>query len=424
MKDILKKIIVDFIERKLPPVLARDIEIPLNSGKIISIVGARRTGKTFLLYYLIKKMRQEIQSDRIVYINFEDDRLFPASLQTMDAFIQSYYELYPDNKFRRVYFFFDEVQEVENWELFIRRIYDNENCSIFITGSSSKLLTKEISTSLRGRSICYELFPLSFKEYLRFKSIEVSHYSTKSVSRVVNAFAEYTATSSFPELVNMNDTLRMKSLKEYLDLVIYKDVVDKYRVSNIHLMKYLVKFLFSNSANLISINKIYNEMKSIGLSVSRNSVYEYISYLEDSYTIFSLPKYTRNVREQLRNPRKFYALDTGLRRAMTIAEDKGKLLEGIIYLHLRRNYSDIYYYLSGFEVDFCTIMDNDIQLLNVCYAMSDTGTRNREITSLLHAMKELKKNSAFIITADEEGEEKIDNKSITILPAWKWLLDL
>lgn len=424
MKTTVKKIIVDFIERELPAVIARDIDIPLDSGKVISIVGARRTGKTFLLYFLINQIRGKIPPDRAVYINFEDDRLFPASLQTMDTFIQAYYELYPDNKSRKVYFFFDEIQEVKNWELFIRRIYDNENCSVFITGSSSKLLRKEISTSLRGRNICYELFPLNFKEYLRFKGLDYRPYSTKSESRIVHAFNEYMATSAFPELVSMNDTLRKKSLKEYLDLIIYKDVVERYHVSNIHLMKYLVKFLFSNSANLISINKIYNELKSAGLSVSRNSVYEYIAYLEDSYTIFSLPLYTRNVREQQRNPRKFYALDTGLRQSMTIAEDRGKLLEGIVYLYLRRRSENNYYFLSQLEVDFCTVADNDIQLCNVCYSMSDNATRNREISSLVQAMNAVKKDSAFIITADEEGEENVDEKKIQILPAWKWLLDM
>lgn len=205
MKETLKKIIVDFIERELPDINERDVEIPVNSGKIVSIVGARRTGKTFLLYLLIKKLREEIPSDRIIYINFEDDRLFPASLQTMDMFLQTYYELYPDNKSQKVYFFFDEVQEIENWELFIRRVYDTENCNIFITGSSSKLLIRELSTALRGRNISYELFPLSFKEYLDFKKIDVNPYSTKSISKTVHAFSDYFSTTAFPELINLDD---------------------------------------------------------------------------------------------------------------------------------------------------------------------------------------------------------------------------
>jgi uncharacterized protein len=424
MKEIIKKIIVDFIERVLPEIKNREINIPVNSGKIISIVGARRTGKTFLLYSLIKKLRIEIPKDRIIYFNFEDDRLFPASLKTMDIFLQAYYELYPDNKSHKVYFFFDEVQEIEKWELFIRRLYDNENCGIFITGSSSKLLIKEISTALRGRSISYELFPLSFKEYLTFRGIDVNLYSSKSLSRIVNSFNEYMLTTSFPELVNIEESLRRKSLNEYLDLIIYKDIVEKYGVSNIHLMKYLIKFLFSNSANLISINKIYNEMKSSGLSISRNSVYEYISYLEDSYTIFSLRLFTRNIREQRRNPNKYYSLDTGLRTAMTISEDKGKLLESIVYLHLRRYSGNIFYYLSDREVDFFVEKETrrSAQLINVCYDITSPATKKREISSLLSAMKETGNKTSLLLTADEEGEEVVENKIIRIKPVWKWIL--
>lgn len=422
MKENIKKIITDFIERKLPEIKEREIDVPVNSGKVVSIVGARRTGKTFLLYKLIKDLRETIPIDRIVYFNFEDDRIFPASLNTMNLFLESYYELFPDNKSQKVYFFFDEIQEIEKWELFIRRIYDTENCSIFITGSSSKLLIKEISSALRGRSISYELFPLSFREYLHFKNIEFTKYSSKSLSVVVNTFNKYYLTTAFPELINMDKELRRKSLNEYLDLIIYKDIVEKYNVSNIYLMKYLIKFLFSNSANLISINKIFNELKSYGLSISRNSVYEYISYLEDSYTIFSLPIYTRNLRERQRNPQKYYALDTGLRMAMTISEDKGKLLESIVFMELRRQTKDLFYYYTAKEVDFIREKDNHLELINVCYELNSLDTREREISSLSNAMNELNVKESYLLTGSEEGEELVNSKKITIMPVWKWLL--
>lgn len=422
MKELIKKILTDFIERELPEIKDREIEIPINSGKVVSIVGARRTGKTFLLYKLIKDLRQTISSDRIIYFNFEDDRIFPASLNTMNLFLESYYELFPYNKSQKVYFFFDEIQEIDKWELFIRRIYDNENCDIFITGSSSKLLIKEISSALRGRSISYELFPLSFREYLLFNDIDFTKYSSRSISQVVNSFNEYYLSTSFPELIKMEKELRRKSLNEYLDLIIYKDIVEKYNVTNIYLMKYLIKFLFSNSANLISINKIYNELKSLGLKVSRNSVYEYISYLEDSYTIFSLPLYTRNIRERQRNPQKYYALDTGLRMAMTISEDKGKLLESIVYMELRRQSKDIFYYYSNMEIDFIREKDNHLELINVCYDLSTAGTRKREIDSLLNGMTKLNIKDSFLLSLDEEGDEVIDNKRVEIIPVWKWLL--
>jgi predicted AAA+ superfamily ATPase len=410
----------------LPAVKDREITIPISSGKIINLVGARRTGKTYLLLSLIKKLRETVPTNRIVYLNFEDDRLYPVSIKTMDLFLQSYYELFPENKNEKVYFFFDEIQFIENWELFVRRIYDNENCEIYLAGSSSKLLLKDLDSSLRGRSLSYEIFPLSFKEFLNFYEYEITNLSSKSIAKVINLFNQYLFSTAFPEIINFEEILKWKSLREYLDLIVYKDIVERYGVSNIHLMKYLIKFLFSNSGNLISINKIYNELTSFGLKVSRNSVYEYISYLEDSYTLFNVKLYTRNIREQKRNPSKFYVLDNGLRRLVSISEDKGKLLESVVYLHLRRSSENIYYYMGNKEVDF--VLDESFQskitLINVCYDITNPLTARREIESLVEGMKELKIKASLLLTNYQQGEEKIDGMWIKIVPAWKWLLNL
>lgn len=190
-----------------------------------------------LANFLITELFDPKVNNYLILTNFTtikfSDPIFPASLNTMNFFLESYYELFPNNKSQKVYLFFDEIQEIEKWELFIRRIYDNENCDIFITGSSSKLLIKEISSALRGRSISYELFPLSFREYLLFKDINITKYSSRSISQVVNSFNEYFSSTSFPELVQMEKELRRKSLNEYLDLIIYKDIVEKYNVTNI-----------------------------------------------------------------------------------------------------------------------------------------------------------------------------------------------
>ncbi len=426
MKEILKTIIVDFIKRELPEIKKREINIPLNTGKIISLVGARRTGKTYLLFNIIKGLRDKIHRNRIIYVNFEDDRLYPASIKTMDLLLQSYYELFPDNKNEKVYFFFDEIQVIEKWELFVRRLYDNENCEIFLTGSSSKLLSKEISTSLRGRTLSFEIFPLSFNEFLFFKDCEIDSLSSKGIAKIINHFNEYLNNTSFPEIINFPDDLRWRSLSEYLDLIIYRDIIERYGVANIHLMKYLIKFLFSNTGNLLSINKIYNELSSYGLKVSKNSVYEYISYLEDSYTIFNVRLFSRNLKKQQRNPTKFYLLDNGLRKIVSISEDKGKLLESIVFNYLRRNSDSIYYFQGKQEVDF--VMDDNIrgerQLINVCYDLTLPSTKRREIESLIEGMNNLKLNHSFLLTNDEEFEEKINNKIIRVIPVWKFLLNL
>ena len=188
MKELFKNIIHDFIVKDLSAVNDRDYEIPFDISKIITIIGARRTGKTYLLFSIIKNLRKTINSENLIYINFEDDRLFPLKLEHLNSFIEAYYELYPDKKKEKVYFFFDEVQQVENWELFIRRIYDNEKCRIYITGSSSKLLSKEIASSLRGRTLSYSIFPYSFKEYLLYNNIKTDFYSSAGKAKLLNYF--------------------------------------------------------------------------------------------------------------------------------------------------------------------------------------------------------------------------------------------
>ncbi len=167
MKEVFKKLIVDFQERKFGRIVLREYDVPLDTKKIVSLIGVRRSGKTYVLFSLIEKLRQSGDGKNIVYINFEDDRLYPIGLKDLDGLLAGYYELYPQKRDEKVYLFLDEVQNIEGWERYIRRIYDTENVQIFITGSSSKLLSSEIATSLRGRTITYEIFPFSFREYLK-----------------------------------------------------------------------------------------------------------------------------------------------------------------------------------------------------------------------------------------------------------------
>jgi len=233
MKETFKILITDFIEKNLDNVYERDLTVPLNSKKIVSVIGARRVGKTYFLFSLINRIRKKTTRDRVAYINFEDDRLFPLTIREMNLFVEAYYELFPNNKGILVYFFFDEIQNVEKWELFVRRIYDSERCTIFISGSSSKLLSREIATSLRGRTISYELFPYSFKEYLRIKNTSLNYYSSETRVRIINLFNKYLKGSSFPEVVDSKGDEKRRILNEYYNLIIYKDLVERYNITNL-----------------------------------------------------------------------------------------------------------------------------------------------------------------------------------------------
>jgi predicted AAA+ superfamily ATPase len=423
-KDIFKRLIADSQENDLSYVMDRDMKIPLDAGKIISLIGVRRSGKTHVLYSIINKIRKTADPKNIVYINFEDDRLFPLVLKDLNTLLDAYYEMYPDKKNEKVYFLFDEIQNVQNWEKFIRRLYDTENCAIFITGSSAKLLSKEIATALRGRTLSYEVFPLSFSEFLRFKGIKPDIHSSKSQARIKNVLADCLIRGGFPEIINYDQAVFMKTLQEYIDLIMYRDVVERYSISNTFLLKRLIKFCYTNISTLVSFNKLYNDFKSEGLSISRNTVYEYISYLEDAYALFTVPIYAKSVREQWRNPRKIYSVDVGFKTAMDypLSMDIGRVFENIVFLELRRKTEKIYYFKGKQEVDFYYTLGGKEHLLNVSYEMESQETREREIRGLVEAMKRLSLKEGTVVTSEQKELIKTEAGEINVIPLWQWLL--
>jgi len=423
-KDIFKGLIVDFQKRDISHVIKRETTIPLDTGKIITIKGVRRCGKTCLLFSLINSLRERIDKKNIVYINFEDDRLFPLQSEDLAALTDAFYELYPDKKNEKVFFFFDEIQDVKGWEKFVRRIYDTENCSIFITGSSSKFLSKEIASSLRGRTLSYEIFPLSFTEFLRFKHIEIDLYSSGSVARIKNALHEYIMKGGFPEVVNYDRELFIRTLQEYVDLIMYRDILERFNITNTFLLKYLIKFCFTNISTLISFNKLYNDFKSQGLHLSRNTIYEYMSYLEDACALFMVPLHSASVREEWRNPRKIYTVDVGFKSVIEYPalKDIGRIYENLVFLELRKKHMNIRYMKQKQEVDFYFLDKGKGSLFNVCYNIDEPSTKEREIKGLLEAMETLGIRKASIITNEREEEIKANNKTIDIVPLWKWLL--
>ena len=417
-----KQLITDSLERDYSRVVARDIEIPLDSGKIISLIGVRRSGKTNILYSLIHRLRQTMQADTIVYINLEDDRLFPLTPHDLGGFLDSYFELFPHNRDRRGYFFFDEIQNAPEWERFIRRLHDTENCSVFVTGSSAKLLSREIATSLRGRTIPFEVFPLSFSEYLRFRAIKPGH-SSRAVSLIKNAFAEYCRTGGFPETAGVDDLRARQILHEYLQMIMYRDVAERHNVGNLFLLKSLIKHCFSNMANPLSLSKLYNDFRSQGMQLSRNTLFDYISYLEDAYALFLVPVNSPSAREVMRNPRKLYAIDHGLKGVVDLAtgNDIGRIFENIVFLQLRRKGQNICYGRQKQEIDFVLPESESPRLINVAYDISALETRNRELNGLVEGMQGLGVREALLLTAEVEETVTTEAGKITILPLWKWL---
>jgi len=422
-KDFFKLLIRDFMEKDLSHAKERDISIPLDVNKVVSIVGMRRTGKTLTLYLLANKLRRQIPRENVVYVNLEDDRLFPLALQDMDLLVQAYYDLFPGKKDERVYFFFDEIQNVPHWETFVRRLQDTENCRIYITGSSSKLLSREMATALRGRTISYEVFPLSFREFLTFKGVEYVPHSPRSESEVRHLFHDFLSRGGFPEVVDYQQDVLLRTLKEYLDLVIYKDIVERHRVTNLFVIRYLMNHLIRNLANLVSPGKLYNDLKSQGLRISKNTVYEYIGFMEEAFALFFIPVWASSVRKEWRNPKKVYVIDHALKRVLDTWEDIGRIYENLAFVELRRRYPRITYFKGRQEVDFYIEEGNPPLILNVCYDYTSPTTRDRETKGLMEAMETLRVDKALLITADAEEEIKAEGKTIQVLPLWKWLLE-
>ena len=424
MKDIFKRLITDFIETPIKGILPRDYNIPLNSKKIVSLIGIRRGGKSSILFDMINTLRDTISKENIIYLNFEDDRLYPLQLSHLDMILEAYYELYPTKRDEKVYLFLDEIQAVPDWEVYVRRVYDTLDLQIFITGSSAKLLSTEIATSLRGRTISYEIFPFSFKEYLQFKEIEVNLHSSKSLSFIQNALNSYLKDGGFAETINEDKSISRKILSDYLELIVYKDIVDRYNITNRSLLKILNKYCFTNISTLVSFNKLYNEFKSQGYKLSKDTIYNYMSHLEDAYTLFTVPIYRNSIKEENRNPKKIYAVDNGFKKIYDYAIDKdiSKLYENIVFLQLRRQTKDVYYFKEKQEVDFYAKLEDKEILINVSYIIDDKKTRDREINGLIEAMNYFKLNCSYLVTQSEDTVVQIEEKKIYIIPLYKWLL--
>ena len=418
-KRVFRQIIAEGMEKPIPTALARDIEIPTDVPKIISLLGPRRAGKTYCLFYVMQQLHQNVERSRMVYINFEDDRLFPLQLQDMDALLQAYFELYPKHKDQKIWFFFDEIQEIPNWEKFVRRVWDTENCRIYLTGSSSKLLSRELATTLRGRTLPYEVFPLNFQEFLRFNQVEINQETTKGKATILHWFDRWLRQGGFPELIFLSEELHKRTVDEYLDLMLYKDLMERFSLKNPSLLKYLLKYVISNLANPMSVNKIFHDIKSKGFKLSRTTVYDYLSHLEEAFLIFKVDIWHRSVRSQSQMPSKMYLIDPAFKFAMTIGEDMGRILENAVFLHLRQQGVHPHYVLKKQEVDFYW---EHGQPINVCLDFYSESTKSREIKGMLEGLQFLNKEEGLIFTRDKTEDIQLQDKSILVRPAWQFLL--
>lgn len=367
------------------------------TGKVRVAIGVRRSGKTFLMYEkILKLLNAGIEFNRILYINLEDDRLQPKTISLLRDLIDYFYQSTPQNHNQLVYLFFDEIQEIEGWPALIRRLLDTRQCEIYLTGSSAKLLSREIATSMRGRSLATEVWPFSFNEYLTAKNITLSTFNTsqKSKDTLLQHLQHYLLTGGFPEIVMHPSPEAISILQEYVDITIFRDIVERHNIKNIQLIRYLVRTMLLNIGSLFSINKLYNDLKSQGHQLGKTTLYDYLAFIDDCYLAFTIPMYSDSFRKTQVNPRKIYACDTGMATAYQYgySNNLGHLFENFIYLELRKTYKEIYYYKTqdGYEIDFVAIAPGEKRnLYQVAWDVSHDETMQREIRALETAKIEL-----------------------------------
>jgi predicted AAA+ superfamily ATPase len=426
MKDVLKSIIVEFQQRELPELSQRKMIVDCSLPIIVSLVGARRSGKTFLLYQTMKDLASRgIPRQNMLFLNFEDERL---TLQTkdLDLILQAFSELYPDKMLSDCYFFFDEIQNVDGWEKFIRRIFDNISKHIFITGSNAKILSTEIADSLRGRTLTYTVFPLNFLEYLGFMGIAYDLIHPQKRARLIYSAEQFIMYGGFPEVIQFAKDVRMKVLQSYFNTMIYRDIVERYKVNDVQLLKFFIKKLFANISKPLSINRIYNDLRSLGYKVSNNYLYEYEHYACAVFLGVSIPKFDFSEIKQEKSDKKMYAIDTGLLSAVEfiLSENRGKLLENTVLLELVKAEYEVFYFKEKYECDFVVRKGKILLPVQVSWQIEDEQTQNREVRGLREVCQKINVQKAQIVTFDQK-KTLIDGEiEIQVIPFYEWVMDL
>lgn len=424
MKEEIKKTIVKYKENLPKNIYERGLKIQdMKFDKAIVLVGPRRAGKSYFLYNLAKKEGNPI------IINFEDALISSIKKDNLNEIIECSKELFGIKKF---VFYFDEIQNIIGWENFIISLL-NEHYKVYITGSNSKFLSKEIATSLRGKAISYLMLPLSFKEYLKFKNIEIEknlEYSNK-VFELKKHFNIFMKEGGFPEIV-LSDSMELKNkiINNYRDSVLYKDLVDRLALKNIGLVEVTINYFMNLFGNVFSISKFEEYLKSNKISYSLEDVYRIIRALEDVFLTGYVKQYFKSHKKREISKSKVYLFDSSYITFLSKeSEDYGRILENLVFIELFRRQKDIenkniFYHVSDSnkECDFIVKNKELLEAIQVCYSLNDKN-KNREIEGLVEALEKFKLKEGIILTFDQQEKIKIKDKIINVLPTWKWLLE-
>ncbi len=419
-KEKLRMLIEEYWRRELPDIKEREIRIDLSTKLISDIVGPRRAGKTYFMYFLIKKLLESgVDKKRTLYINFERRLLYPLTPEYFNDLVELIYEEGLEDG--PLYIFLDEVQRVEGWERFVRSLYDefSGKMKIFVSGSTSRLTKSSLSVLLTGRHITTHVFPLSFREFLQFKRFKIPDSLTeREVVYIKNMLREYLEYGGFPEVV-LGDLKEEYIETLFLDILM-RDIASQ--VKNAAVLEELGYFLTSMAGKSVSFSKLSRLLAARGTKLSVPTLEKYFYLMKDVFLFFDTRIYSYRIKEQLQYPRKVYAIDTGFVNyfGFKFSEDRGRLMENLVAVELLRRGKKIHYWKNkrGEEVDFVVSRGLKVEeLIQVSYDIEDPDTRKRELKALEKAGEELNCKNKTVITWDyeEEGE-------IKFIPLWKWLV--
>lgn len=420
--------IISLHQRELPFELQdRKIQLPLDGGRIVTVTGIRRCGKSSLLGLTINRLLEAgVPKERILYVGFDDERFLSMAPENFDELLQAYREMYPTTSLQDVYMFFDEIQLVSGWELFVLRVYKNYCKHIFITGSTAKMLSEEMASALRGWPDEYREYPLSFDEYLSFKGIKADKYSEEGKAMMTFAFRDYCDEGGFPEVVRaQTKSEKVKILQSYFSTMLFRDMIEHYHIgASVSVVRYFLKRVMNNLTKPTSVNNIYNDLKSQGLKVSKDSLYLWLDYACNIFLFRKVPRYTKSMVKQSSSPAKYYMADIALRNAVLLpeSEDAGKALENIVYINLERSLGEedqISYFYEQKECDFVVQRGERVsELVQVCWTLNEENIE-REVGGLLAASTVTSCKQCKIITFCQQHTIEREGIRIEVLPIWE-----
>ncbi|MDE3056026.1 MAG: ATP-binding protein [Verrucomicrobiota bacterium] len=419
-REVLKQIIMDQLKYRSPKnfyrrTVTETIQRFENDPNIVILSGIRRCGKS-----TIQRMLQfdllNVNNESGYYFNFDDERLVKFQIVDFQLLLEVFVELFGDQP----RFYFDEIQNIEGWERFVRRLYE-QGKKIYVTGSNARLLSKELGTHLTGRYIQLEVFPLSLFEIIQHQypeAISKKALSTTDVGMILRHFSNYLKNGGIPEYVEFEKT---EYLKDLLEGILYRDIIVRYKVQDEKALRETVYYLASNIGKEFSYT---NLAKTVGIG-SPHTIANYCNYLEQCYLCFFICRYSHSLQKQIQSNKKCYMIDPALIRVIGfhVSEDRGRLLENVVFLHLRMKMKEIYFHKDKKECDFIVREGNRIvQAIQVTTGLSNSEVKNREIEGLMEAIRAYDLQEGIILTENENDIIEIDEFRISVIPIWKWLL--